>query len=217
MILSSRVLCWNARQGFGKRPLHCWVSTRQRPSGVMSWVWNSQQLANSSVHPWRFVAMPEHASIRHAGGCACKQVRYHMIDRPLFVHCCHCSYCQRQSGSAFATNAMIETSAVKLLGGQLDAIEVSTPSGKGQVIYRCSGCKLAVWSTYGSAGELLRFVRVGTLDSPDCCPPDIHIYTLTKQPWITLSGDRPVMKEFYDRRTYWPAESQIRLKKLFEQ
>lgn len=158
--------------------------------------------------------MSENAAICHEGGCVCGEVRYHMTRSPLFVHCCHCSYCQRQSGSAFAVNAMVETSFVELLSGQLDSAQVPTPSGKGQVIYRCSVCRTAVWSTYGGAGESLRFVRVGTLDSPDSCPPDIHIYTSTRQPWVGLPEGLPVMEAYYDRKAYWPADSQDRLKEL---
>lgn len=158
--------------------------------------------------------MSEQAPAGPAGGCVCGEVRYRMSRSPLFVHCCHCSYCQRQSGSAFAVNAMIESSSVELLSGRLDSVQTPTPGGKGQVVFRCSRCRTAVWSTYGGAGEILRFVRVGTLDDPDSCPPDIHIYTSTRRSWVRLPDDLPAMEGYYNRNEQWPPESQDRLNRL---
>ena len=144
------------------------------------------------------------------GGCDCRAVRYRLRRRPLFVHCCHCSWCQRESGASFALNAMIEADQVELLAGAPDWVDTPSASGKGQKIARCPTCRIALWSCYSGAGSLLRFVRVGTLDQPAQCPPDIHIYTSTKQPWLILSPDTPAMPEYYDRNKYWPAASLAR-------
>src|SRR5208282_3785151 len=100
------------------------------------------------------------------GGCTCGFVRYRMSGGPLFVHCCHCSWCQRETGSAFALNAMIEAERVQLLQGEVEVIETPSQSGKGQRISRCPTCKIAVWSNYVGAGDAVRFVRVGSLDEP---------------------------------------------------
>jgi hypothetical protein len=97
-----------------------------------------------------------------------------MISRPLFVHCCHCRWCQRESGGAFALNALIEADRVKLLRGEVDVVATPSNSGKGQKIARCPKCHVALWSNCARAGDALRFVRVGTLDDPDRFPPDIH-------------------------------------------
>lgn len=148
------------------------------------------------------------------GGCSCGQVRYEMRGKPLFVHCCHCSHCQQQSGSAFALNAMIEASNVVLLQGELEVIDTPTPSGRGQKISRCSHCKIAVWSVYGGAGDAVRFVRVGSLDDSERCPPDIHIYTSTKQDWVNLTDGMPIFEEYYKAAEQWPAESLGRIKAL---
>ncbi len=141
------------------------------------------------------------------GGCDCRAVRYRMSSKPLFVHCCHCRWCQRETGSAFALNAMIESERVALLSGEPELINTPSNSGKGQMIARCPVCKIAVWSNYGGAGDKVRFVRVGTLDNPDACPPDIHIFTSSKQPWVILPAGTPAVAEYYDRKTYWPKES----------
>jgi hypothetical protein len=141
------------------------------------------------------------------GGCTCRALRYRMTAKPLFVHCCHCTWCQRETGSAFALNAMIEAERVVLLSGEIDVVHTPSNSGKGQKITRCPQCRIAVWSNYSGAGDAIRFVRVGTLDQAFRLPPDIHIYTSTKQPWLMLSSGVPVMAEYYDRNVHWPQES----------
>jgi len=149
------------------------------------------------------------------GGCTCREVRYRMLGRPLFVHCCHCRWCQRESGAAFALNAMIEADRVVLAAGAPVAVETPSNSGRGQTIFRCPRCWVALWSNYAGAGERVRFVRVGTLDTPDRLPPDIHIFTASKQPWVVLAQGVPAVPEYYDRNALWPAESLARRRALF--
>jgi len=149
------------------------------------------------------------------GGCTCRHVRYRLTSRPLFVNCCHCTWCQRETGSAFAINAMIESDRVRLLAGEPECIDTPSNSGKGQIIARCPKCHIALWSNYGGLGDVLRFVRVGTLDEPDHLPPDIHIFTASKQPWVKLDDGKPVMKEYYKSADYWPKESLERRAKIF--
>jgi hypothetical protein len=143
----------------------------------------------------------------HDGGCTCRFVRYRMTTGPMFVHCCHCRWCQRESGSAFALNALIEADRVKLLAGEVEVVDTPSSSGKGQRISRCPRCRIALWSNYAGAGDAVRFVRVGTLDEPDRWPPDIHIYTASKQPWLALSPDTPAVPEYYEAGEYWPTAS----------
>lgn len=144
------------------------------------------------------------------GGCTCRHVRYRMTSKPLFVHCCHCRWCQRETGTAFALNALIEADRVQLLQGEVEVINTPSASGKGQKISRCPKCHVAVWSNYSGGGDALRFIRVGTLDEPDRWFPDIHIYTASKQPWIVLPPDTPAVPEFYTPGERWPKESRER-------
>lgn len=147
----------------------------------------------------------------HDGGCACGHVRYRVKSRPLIVHCCHCTWCQRQTGSAFAVNALIETDRVESLQGDVTEVMVPSPSGKNQRIARCPKCQVAVWSNYmtlfGGIGDAVRFIRVGTLDDPGSMPPDVHIYTSAKQSWVTLSPADLVVEEYYVTKEVWPRES----------
>jgi len=141
------------------------------------------------------------------GGCTCRHVRYRMAMRPLFVHCCHCRWCQRETGTAFALNALIEADRVQLLSGEVEVVDTPSASGKGQKISRCPKCRIALWSNYGGGGDAVRFVRVGTLDEPDRLPPDIHIFTASKQPWVVLPAGTPAVEEYYQASKYWPPES----------
>jgi hypothetical protein len=148
------------------------------------------------------------------GGCDCRSLRYRMDARPLFVHCCHCRWCQRESGASFALNAMIEADRISLLAGEPEIVDTPSESGRGQKIARCPRCRVAVWSNYAGAGPAVRFVRVGTLDEPDHLPPDIHIFTRSKQPWVVLPPGTPAVPEYYDREQYWPKESLARREAL---
>jgi hypothetical protein len=148
------------------------------------------------------------------GGCTCRAVRYLLTDRPLIVHCCHCRWCQRETGSAFALNALIESSRLKLNAGRPELVTTPSNSGKGQVIARCPTCRIAVWSHYAGLGDRLSFVRVGTLDEPDCCPPDVHIYTASKQPWVVLPVGARACTEYYKSSEVWSAESLARRQAL---
>ncbi len=145
------------------------------------------------------------------GGCACGQLRYRMQSKPMFVHCCHCKDCQRQSGTAFVLNALIEADRVELASGDPRAFAMPTDSGRPHTIFRCPDCGTAVWSVYGGLTKL-RFVRVGTLDDPTKLPPDVHIYTRSKLPWVMLPAGVPAFEAYYSSREVWPMESLERRK-----
>lgn len=146
------------------------------------------------------------------GGCTCRSVRYRLKTRPIVVHCCHCSWCQRETGSAFAVNAFIEAAQVELLQGHPVHTTLPSLSGKGQVVWRCPDCGVTIWSNYAGAGPKFNFIRVGTLDDPSRMPPDIHIYISTKQPWVILPEDVPAVAEFYKPTDIWSAEAMARFK-----
>lgn len=143
------------------------------------------------------------------GGCACGSVRYRLGSAPLFVHCCHCTECQRQTGSAFVLNALIETDRIALLAGSPEPVPVPTGSGRPHDIHRCPSCRVALWSDYGRR-PALRFVRVGTLDAPARLPPDVHIYTRSRLPWVVPPAGVPAFEAYYDLQRLWPAASLAR-------
>jgi hypothetical protein len=146
------------------------------------------------------------------GGCACGHIRYRLTARPMFVHCCHCRDCQRQTGTAFAINALIEVDRVETQN-EPRPIGVPTDSGKPHRIFRCPRCETAVWSEYGGL-EKLRFVRAGTLDEPSAVSPDVHIYIRSKLPWVVLPAGIPAFEAYYKASDVWPADALERRKRV---
>jgi hypothetical protein len=144
------------------------------------------------------------------GGCACGGVRYRLDSPPMFVNCCHCTWCQRETGSAFVINAIIETDRVILTRGSVTMIDTPSESGKGQKIARCPACAVALWSHYSGAGPNISFVRAGTLDDPTAFPPDAFIFTRSKLPWVVLPPEIPAFADYYSTKTQWPAQSPAR-------
>ena len=159
--------------------------------------------------------MSETSSFAADGGCTCRAVRYRMLSAPLIVHCCHCRWCQRETGSAFVLNALIEAERMQTLQGSPALIDTPSNSGKGQKIARCPACQVALWSTYAGAGDKLRFVRVGTFDAPDRFAPDIHIYTESKQPWVVLPAGARAVPQYYSSKEVWSAASLARRQAIF--
>jgi hypothetical protein len=159
--------------------------------------------------------MTETSTFAADGGCTCRAVRYRMLSAPLIVHCCHCRWCQRETGSAFVLNALIEADRMQTLQGTPALIDTPSNSGKGQKIARCPACQVALWSTYAGAGDKLRFVRVGTFDAPDRFAPDIHIYTESKQPWVVLPAGARAVPQYYSSKEVWSAASLARRQAIF--
>ena len=147
------------------------------------------------------------------GGCACGAVRYRLTSAPMFTHCCHCRDCQRQTGSAFAVNALIEADRVVVQVGAPEPYILPTDSGEPHRVHRCPECRTTLWSEYGG-GTAVRFVRVGTLDDPSVLTPDVHIFTRSKAPWVRLPEGAPAFDEYYDTKALWPAESLARRRAL---
>jgi hypothetical protein len=144
------------------------------------------------------------------GGCSCGAVRYRLTAEPLITHCCHCLNCQRQTGSAFVINLLLEADRVEVLAGDPQPVDVPRDDGSTQRVYRCPDCQVAVFSEYGR--PQVRFVRGGTLDEPGAIEPDVHIYTRSKVGWVTLPDSVPAFEAFYDTKSVWPAESLERVR-----
>jgi hypothetical protein len=143
------------------------------------------------------------------GGCACGAVRYRLASAPLFVHCCHCLNCQRQTGSAFVVNLLIEADRVEVLEGAPEVDDLPRDDGPPQRVFRCPACRIALFSEYSS--PKVRFVRAGTLDDPRGIAPDVHIFTRSKVDWVVLPPDVPAFEVYYDVHELWPADSRRRL------
>ncbi len=149
------------------------------------------------------------------GGCTCGAVRYRLNRAPMITHCCHCTWCQRETGSAFVINAVIESAEVELLAGAPKVILTPSNSGRGQLIARCPACQVAVRSHYPTAGEAAAFIRVGTLADKSAIAPDVHIFRSSAVAWLALTDGKPAFEEFYpDRLAIWGPEAMARWDKL---
>ncbi len=151
-------------------------------------------------------------SVDAEGGCVCGAVRYRLLNTPMIVHCCHCTWCQRETGSAFAINALMEASQVLSLQGDVERTQIPSASGQGQIMSRCTACGTTLWSNYSAAGDKVHFIRTGTLDDPAQFPPGIHIFTSSKQSWVNLPTDVPAAEEYYRRSVIWKKEDVVRYK-----
>lgn len=138
----------------------------------------------------------------HDGSCRCGKVRIRLTDAPFAIHCCHCRSCQCESGSAFALNGLVEADRLVVVSGAPERVETPSDSGKGQSVWRCPDCEIALWSTFGGMGEKAAFVRMGTMDEPDLFPPDLHIFTRSKQPWVVLPEGAPAFEGYYSQKQY---------------
>lgn len=147
------------------------------------------------------------------GHCACKAVTYSILAEPLATHCCHCTWCQRETGSAFVLNSMIEAYNFRITSDtQPTIVPTASLSGTPQLIARCPTCFVAVYSHYGEFKAAM-FVRVGTLadGSRQRVRPTVHIFTSTKLEWLDLSAEKErgvkIFEEYYDRDKVWTKES----------
>lgn len=143
------------------------------------------------------------------GGCACGAVRYRLSSGPMFTQCCHCTDCQRQVGSAFVINALIETDRIEVQSGEIKPTAMPTDSGRPHLVYRCVACGTTLWSDYGDR-KVMSFLRATTLDDRGALPPDAHIFTRSKLPWVRLPDGVRAFEVYYDMKQEWPAESQAR-------
>lgn len=148
------------------------------------------------------------------GGCICGDIRFRLWSKPLFVHCCHCRWCQRETGTSFALNALIEADRLAVLGGHVEVGDAPSYSGNGQRILGCPACRISLWSDYSGAGDKEHFVRIGTLDDANRFTPDIHIFTESKQDWVILPDDAPAVPAYYRAAEYRPSASLVRLRRL---
>jgi hypothetical protein len=117
------------------------------------------------------------------GGCQCGGVRYRLEGEPLGLAVCHCTECQRQSGSAFGMSLAIPREAFRLLAGELKRFSVRCDSGR---IKECAFCPSCGTRIHHRVGEAVLSLKPGTLDDTSWLSPDAHYWTKRKQPWAPI-------------------------------
>jgi hypothetical protein len=148
------------------------------------------------------------------GGCGCGAVRYRLTDEPILVNNCHCTLCQRQTGTGSAVNAFIENDRLEQLSGELSEYEFETGSGGIQTVIRCARCGTPLWSYYPRLGRKAAAVRVGTLDDPSAVKPDAAVHVADKPAWAALPEGVPAFEIGYSPAEILPEGRFARLKAL---
>jgi hypothetical protein len=117
------------------------------------------------------------------GGCLCGGVRYRFTGEPLAYYACHCTDCQRQTGSAFGLSMIVHREAVEVLRGEPRLFEVSMPDGRTKRGRCCPECPVRLWGEPVKLPQLL-ILRPGTFDDPGVHEPFGDIWTQSARPWV---------------------------------
>lgn len=151
-------------------------------------------------------------SSRHRrGGCACGAVRFELLSSPIFVQACHCSFCQRMTGSAFSVNALLESDRVFRLGQEPEAVPTPSALPAGQIAHRCGTCRVRVWSTHASLGPRVALIHAGCMDEPTAFEPELHCFVSNKMPWVIVPDGVPSFDLSYSAKELWSEHALARL------
>jgi hypothetical protein len=120
------------------------------------------------------------------GGCLCGQVRYSADAEPAFTGVCHCTSCQKQSGTAFNVVVAVPQAALAIQGSP-KSYAATGDSGKPNVSKFCPNCGSTILSE-PAALPGMSIVRAGTLDDTSWLKPTMEIYCDSAQPWVQLGG-----------------------------
>ena len=121
----------------------------------------------------------------HTGGCQCGAIRYEVAGEPRQVVACHCTDCQRQSGSAFGMTMVVEVSAFRITAGTPRIYHSTSSTGRAKAGAFCPDCGTRIYhQPQWRKGTIS--VKPGTLDDTTWLQPQIHIWTASKQPWVTI-------------------------------
>jgi hypothetical protein len=122
------------------------------------------------------------------GGCFCGAIRYRLVGEPLTLYACHCTDCQRQTGSSFSLSMVVFRTAIELLRGEPRRYEITTADGRLKNGRFCGTCSSRVWVESVTFPDIA-LVEPGTLDDTTWIRPVAHIWTRSAQPWISLPED----------------------------
>jgi hypothetical protein len=116
-------------------------------------------------------------------------VTYTVDAEPLFTYACHCSSCQKRTGSAFSLGLVIMTESLDLKGALTSWSRVSE-QGNTNTRYSCASCGNIIYGSSESSPELAK-LQPGTLDNTNTVEPEVHMWTVKKQPWVILPPRAP--------------------------
>jgi hypothetical protein len=133
--------------------------------------------------------MEQIISFPQSGGCLCGAVRYEITGPPVTVYACHCTECQRHSGSAFAMAAVIPKEHFRITIGSPKMFARQTSPTKTMECCFCSKCGTRLYHVPGGASYPNRNIKPGTLDDPSWLMPTTHFWTRSAQHWVDIPDD----------------------------
>ena len=145
------------------------------------------------------------------GGCFCGSTRYRLETAPLFCYACHCTDCNKQTGSVYACFTSIENDHITSIGALPPKITTAIRSG-GIIRHMasCGKCGTRLWAS-GDTTPVTADIATGTLDLPELMEPDLHSYIESKISWAILPESAKTCRGPFDYRKHWPKSSLKRL------
>ncbi|MGZ5870506.1 MAG: GFA family protein [Bradyrhizobium sp.] len=141
-----------------------------------------------------------------SGGCPCEAVRFAVNAMPLLVYACHCTECQRWSGSAFSLSMPVASDSFALTCGKPRPWRRTGASGFESTYWFCGDCGGRVYGQRDSRPDIIA-VRAGTLDDTSWLRPIAHVYLRSAQAWERIpnnaEGFEVMPKEFWSLSEKW--------------
>ena len=119
----------------------------------------------------------------YTGRCFCEETRYRITAEPLTLYACHCTDCQKRTGSAFGLSMWVPRTAIEVTTGEATLQVLKGPDGRGRPGRMCPQCGARLWSE-PEKRPTLAVLRAGTLDDTSWLRPVAHIWTRSAQPWF---------------------------------
>lgn len=130
---------------------------------------------------------------KYTGSCLCGAVKYECVGKPVFSGNCHCTDCQKSSGSGYVPALMFPAGAVKIVGAP-HYFEKIGDSGKKTQRGFCSHCGSTVFGSFEAITDVIG-VRAGTLDNPNLFEPKLNFYTGSANHWDFMDEKIPNLKK----------------------
>ena len=126
------------------------------------------------------------AELTLTGGCLCGAVRFEVTEPLVSAGYCHCTRCQRRTGTAASAQARIVPGSLRILSGNELIRAYEPPDGFAK--HFCSACGSALWSRSREDPEIVS-VRLGAFDGDPGIRPSARTFVAYAAPWEPIPDD----------------------------
>lgn len=126
----------------------------------------------------------------YTGRCLCGEIEYRLNEEPVTYYACHCTDCQKRSGSSFGLSMLVKRSSLEVTKGEPSLQVLKGPDGTPRRQRNCRSCGIRLWSEPAKYPELA-VLRPGSLDDIKSFQPVAHIWTRSKLPWVQIPAGTP--------------------------